>query len=93
VASVGPAGGRYLVTMAALRGRKRIPLRLLRFLDDAHRLGILRQTGPVYQFRHAKLQDRLAGGQHHSQPAASTPERLAGRASPNLRKRNMGANQ
>lgn len=34
--------------------------RLLSFLDDAHRLGILRQTGPVYQFRHAKLQDRLA---------------------------------
>jgi len=27
---------------------------------DAHRLGILRQVGAVYQFRHAQLQDRLA---------------------------------
>ena len=28
--------------------------------DDAHRLGILREAGPVYQFRHAKLHDHLA---------------------------------
>jgi hypothetical protein len=54
------AGGRYLVTVLVLRSRHRIPLRLLSFLDDARRLGILRQAGPVYQFRHAKLQDRLA---------------------------------
>jgi GTPase SAR1 family protein len=54
------ASGRYLVTVLVLRHRRRIPLRLLSFLDDAHRLGILRQAGPVYQFRHAKLQDRLA---------------------------------
>ncbi|MGW3820473.1 hypothetical protein [Streptomyces sp. NPDC005046] len=30
------------------------------FLDDAHRLGLLRTVGPVYQFRHAELQDHLA---------------------------------
>ncbi|MFD7663783.1 NACHT domain-containing protein [Streptomyces sp. NPDC059788] len=42
----------------ALRGR--IPWRLTRFLADAHRRGVLRQTGAVYQFRHARLQDRLA---------------------------------
>lgn len=52
--------GRYLVAAAVLGVRKQLPLRLLHFLDDAHRLGLLRQTGPVYQFRHAKLQDRLA---------------------------------
>jgi hypothetical protein len=30
------------------------------FLADAHRRGILRQTGAVYQFRHIKLQHWLA---------------------------------
>ena len=54
------ASGRYLVTVSVLHARQQTPLRLLSFLDDAHRLGILRQTGPMYQFRHGKLQDRLA---------------------------------
>jgi len=40
--------------------RGRIPWRTLRFLADAHRRGVLRQTGAVYQFRHIRLQDRLA---------------------------------
>jgi hypothetical protein len=40
--------------------RRRLPLRLMGFLDDAYRLGLLRITGPVYQFRHAVLQDHLA---------------------------------
>ncbi|WP_181799514.1 NACHT domain-containing protein [Kitasatospora acidiphila] len=42
----------------ALAGR--LPLRLSAFLADAHRLGILRQVGPVYEFRHARLRERLA---------------------------------
>ena len=29
------------------------------FLDDAHRRGVLRQVGAVYQFRHIELQHRL----------------------------------
>ncbi len=37
------------------------PARLLRFLDDARQRDVLRTVGPVYQFRHARLQDRLAG--------------------------------
>ncbi len=36
--------------------------RLLNFLEDAHAREVLRSVGPVYQFRHARLQDRLAGG-------------------------------
>jgi hypothetical protein len=36
------------------------PVRLLRFLDDARQRNVLRTVGPVYQFRHARLQDRLA---------------------------------
>ncbi|MFH8371150.1 hypothetical protein [Streptomyces sp. NPDC018031] len=43
-----------------LRRRYGTPLRLLRFLDDAHRRGVLRTVGPVYQFRHARLRERLA---------------------------------
>jgi hypothetical protein len=38
----------------------RIPWRALRFLADAHRRGVLRQTGAVYQFRHVRLQEHLA---------------------------------
>src|SRR5262249_39012491 len=37
----------------------RLPWRLVSFLDDACRRGALRQTGAVYQFRHAQLQDHL----------------------------------
>ncbi|MFT7837509.1 hypothetical protein Q5530_15305 [Saccharothrix sp. BKS2] len=36
------------------------PLRLGRFLEDARARHLLRTVGPVYQFRHATLQDRLA---------------------------------
>ena len=38
----------------------RLPRRLMPFLDDCHRLGLLRAVGPIYQFRHAELQDHLA---------------------------------
>jgi hypothetical protein len=44
-----------------LAGRRRTPFQLMRFLNDAHERGVLRAIGPVYQFRHARLQDRLAG--------------------------------
>jgi hypothetical protein len=43
-----------------LGSRGQLPLRLMRFLEDAHQRGVLRQVGAVYQFRHARLQDRLA---------------------------------
>lgn len=36
------------------------PSRCMDFLDDACRRGVLRQSGGVYQFRHALLQERLA---------------------------------
>jgi hypothetical protein len=42
----------------ALSGRT--PVRLMRFLEDARSRGVLRTVRPVYQFRHARLQDRLA---------------------------------
>ncbi|QUF02182.1 hypothetical protein KCV87_22095 [Actinosynnema pretiosum subsp. pretiosum] len=43
----------------ALRGR--LPWELMAFLEDARKLGVLRQAGACYQFRHALVQDRLAG--------------------------------
>jgi hypothetical protein len=36
------------------------PVRLLQFLEDACKRDVLRTVGPVYQFRHSRLQDRLA---------------------------------
>jgi hypothetical protein len=32
----------------------------LAFIEDAHRRGVFRQSGAVYQFRHRDLQRRLA---------------------------------
>lgn len=54
------AWGRFITTRIWLAQRGATPLRLMSFLHDAHRLGVLRQIGPYYQFRHALLQDRLA---------------------------------
>ena len=61
--SRGPgAWGTYTVARVTLASRGRLPWRLMSFLDDARHRGVLRQVGGVYQFRHARLQDRLAGG-------------------------------
>ena len=46
---------------AQLAMRWRTPVRLMRFLENACERGVLRTVGPVYQFRHARLQDRLIG--------------------------------
>ncbi|MBT2674618.1 NACHT domain-containing protein [Streptomyces sp. ISL-14] len=39
----------------------RLPWAVNAFLEDAHHRGVLRQSGTVYQFRHARLQNHLAG--------------------------------
>jgi hypothetical protein len=41
----------------------------MRRLGEAQKNQILRQVGPVFQFRHAALQDYLAGGQADDGPA------------------------
>jgi uncharacterized membrane protein (UPF0136 family) len=46
---------------AQLARRQHTPVRLMRFLEDARERQVLRTVGPIYQFRHARLQDRLAG--------------------------------
>jgi len=54
------AWGRFLVARTYLAATGRLPWRLMAFLREAHRKGVLRQAGPVYQFRHARLRDQLA---------------------------------
>ena len=50
----------YVLTRGWLALRRRLPWPLMGFLADAHRRGVLRQEGTVYQFRHSELQHRLA---------------------------------
>ncbi|WP_149263998.1 NACHT domain-containing NTPase [Actinomadura sp. K4S16] len=50
----------YLIATRKLARAGRLPPQLMPFLDDCHRLGLLRAVGPIYQFRHAELQDHLA---------------------------------
>lgn len=47
----------------------RLPWAMIAFLDDACRRGVLRQSGAVYQFRHARLQDHLTHSKTASVPA------------------------
>ncbi|MEV6302653.1 NACHT domain-containing protein [Actinoplanes sp. NPDC051861] len=84
--TIGPAAGlvagrhhawmAYLVTTTRLALAGELPRQLMSFLDDAHRLGLLRVVGPIYQFRHAELQDHLASDQHT--PADSGDSTLPG---------------
>lgn len=54
------AGWVYYLTVIMLRAESKAPLRTLSFLEDFHRLGLLRQVGPIYQFRHAMFQEYFA---------------------------------
>lgn len=54
------AWGHFITTRLWLWLTGATPFRLMSFLDDAHKLGVLRLTGPHFQFRHALLQQRLA---------------------------------
>ncbi|MFD0199390.1 MULTISPECIES: NACHT domain-containing protein [Saccharothrix] len=51
----------FTVARIWLAARGKLPWELMVFLDDARKLGVLRQAGAAYQFRHALVQDRLAG--------------------------------
>ncbi|WP_367134503.1 NACHT domain-containing NTPase [Saccharothrix sp. HUAS TT1] len=51
----------FTVARIWLAARGKLPWELMVFLEDARKLGVLRQAGSAYQFRHALVQDRLAG--------------------------------
>jgi hypothetical protein len=62
------------LAFAQLARRQHTPIRLMRFLEDARKRDVLRTVGPAYQFRHARLQDRLAG----QASTATRPDQQAG---------------
>lgn len=62
------AWGHYTTARWWLAWHGRTPRNLAAFLDDAHKLGVLRSTGAHYQFRHASLQQRLAGRRDEAAP-------------------------
>jgi hypothetical protein len=65
------------LAFAQLAMRLHTPLRLIRFLEDARERNVLRTVGPIYQFRHARLQDRLAEqarwARSETEPAETAP--------------------
>jgi hypothetical protein len=71
------AWGQFLMARIWLAYKGRTPLRLVTFLRDAHKLGVLRQVGPMYQFRHVLLQERLVERAGQGAPAVAA-ERLNG---------------
>lgn len=60
--------GGFAIARVWLALRRRLPLRVMAFLDDAHRRGVLRQVGAAYQFRHARLQHHLTATNSTTQP-------------------------
>lgn len=62
---------RLQVARACLAATGRVPWRLVRFLEEAHSRGVLRQAGAVYQFRHATLQERLISRSRSTAPRPS----------------------
>jgi hypothetical protein len=54
------AAWRAIISQIYLRIKHHTPLRLGHFLEDARARHLLRTVGPIYQFRHATLQDLLA---------------------------------
>jgi hypothetical protein len=83
---VGPLVGlgrnawtRWLVLVRLwLPGTGRLPWRVAAFLDDAYVRGVLRQTGAVYQFRHARIQHHLARPPVHHTAESPATARVAG---------------
>ncbi len=55
----GMPSGEFLIARRWLARRGLLPWPVMAFLDDAHRRGVLRQAGAVYQFRHDRLRQHL----------------------------------
>ena len=56
------------LAMAQLAKEWHTPPHLISFLEDAHERNVLRTVGSAYQFRHARLQDRLAAADGQQRP-------------------------
>jgi hypothetical protein len=62
----------YEIARVGLMLRHQLPWSLEGFLADAHRRGVLRQAGAVYQFRHIELQHRLASRNANERQASTS---------------------
>ena len=62
----------------------RLPWAVVAFLEDACRRGVLRQSGPYYQFRHARLQAHLAEHDRDRDPEPADPRDQPATASGHL---------
>lgn len=76
---ISRAWGSYAVSLPWLALHGNQPWRLMRFLDDAHRRGILRRSGATYQFRHDRVRNHLAPPNPHR--SLSTSRRSFGHVS------------
>lgn len=70
----GMVWGPWLIARGWLALRDYLPWNLMAFLNDAHSRGVLRQSGGVYQFRHARLQQFLATPESTQDCWACCPE-------------------
>lgn len=60
-AALRTAWASYAVAKVWLALRRKLPWRVMAFLDDARHRGVLRANGPAYQFRHVRLREHLGG--------------------------------
>lgn len=68
----GTAWPSYMLTRGWLAFNHQLPWSLMSFLADAHKRGVLRQAGAVYQFRHIDLQHRLANRDERGEEVRSS---------------------
>ncbi|MDI6102449.1 hypothetical protein QLQ12_27900 [Actinoplanes sp. NEAU-A12] len=76
---VSRAWFRLQIARVLLAGNRVLPWRLLGLLEDAGRRELLRQSGGAYQFRHLRLQERLADDQSAAYYAVSEAARRRAR--------------
>jgi hypothetical protein len=81
----------YGLTRGWLAAHRRLPWSLMTFMAEAHRRGILRRVGTVYQYRHAGLQHRLASRLRSWRVQLIFPIGLAGSVEAEVRKCLPGA--
>ena len=66
---------RFALLRLLMAARRRLPLDLSRFLDDARSRNLLRQTAGAYQFSHVRLQESLANAPGRPGGAAAPAQR------------------
>ncbi|MFF1464545.1 NACHT domain-containing protein [Streptomyces sp. NPDC058330] len=73
---------RFVVLRLVLAAQGKLPWRLIRFLSDARDRQLLRQFAGTYQFRHIRLQERLAA-------RSPAPDRAPGPDARSVRRRRI----